>query len=122
MDSLVDLDALARETRALAIGAFAGNADLVDAFLARRRLDRGDLRGQRAPIVFERNEQIGLERDEEISGLFLLAVPATEHAERVCRQRQREALVAAEREDRAVPRGLGVRGRTAVLVDRHAVR
>ena len=54
MDAPVDLDALAREARALAIRALAGNADLVDALLPRRRLDGGDLRGQRAAIVFER--------------------------------------------------------------------
>jgi len=66
VDAPVDLDALAGAARAVAIGAFAGNADLVDALLERRRLDRGDLGGQRAPIVFQRNEQIGLERDEEV--------------------------------------------------------
>jgi len=59
----VDLEALAREARAL-----TGNADLVDAVLPRRRLDRGDLRGQRARIVWEGSEQIGLERDEEVLG------------------------------------------------------
>src|SRR4029453_6000049 len=32
LDAPVDLDALARQTRAVAIGALAGNADLVDAF------------------------------------------------------------------------------------------
>src|SRR5882724_4953746 len=122
MDAPVDLEALTREARAVAIRALAGNADLVDAVLPRRRLDHADLRGQRAPIVFEWNEQIGLERDEEVPGALLVARPATEHAERVHRERQRVALVPAERQDRAASRGLRVRGRTAALVDRHALR
>jgi len=42
VDAPVDLDALAGAARAVAIGAFAGNADLVDALLERRRLDRGE--------------------------------------------------------------------------------
>src|SRR5207248_10472532 len=87
VDTTVDLDALARQARALAIRALAGNADLVDAVLPRRRLDRGDLRRQRAPVVFQRREQIRLERDEEVLGA---------HAERVHRERQRVALVSAE--------------------------
>jgi len=36
VDAPVDLEALAREARAVAIRALAGNADLVDAFLAQR--------------------------------------------------------------------------------------
>ena len=48
MDAPVDLEALAGAVRALTIRAFAGNADLVDAFLPqRRRLDHRDLRGER---------------------------------------------------------------------------
>jgi len=39
MDAPVDLDARAHQVRAAAIRALAGNADLVDAFLPRRRLD-----------------------------------------------------------------------------------
>src|SRR6185503_10181320 len=113
---------LAREARALAIRALAGNADLVDAWLPWRRLDDGDLRGQRATIVFQRNQQIGLERDEEVSGALLVGRPATEHAEGVHRERQREALVPAERQDGAASRRCRVRGGTAVLVDRHARR
>jgi len=36
VDAPVDLEALAREARAVAIRALAGNADLVDAFLPHR--------------------------------------------------------------------------------------
>ena len=66
MDAPVDLDALAPEPRALAIRALAGDTDLLHALLERRGLEPRDLGGQRAPIVFQRNEQIGLERDEEV--------------------------------------------------------
>src|SRR5437867_4645112 len=104
VDAPVDLEAFARATRALAIRALAGNADLVDAFLPRRRLDHGDLCGQRAPIVFQWNEQIGLERDEEVPGALLVGRPATEHPERVHRERQRVALVPAERQECAASR------------------
>jgi len=52
VDAPVDVEAVARETRALAIGAFARDADLVDPFLSRCRFDQGDLRGQCATIVF----------------------------------------------------------------------
>src|SRR5207245_10435139 len=68
VDAPVDLDALVGEARALAMRPLARNADLVDACLPRRRLDRGDLRGQRAPVLFQGNEQIGLVRDEEVLG------------------------------------------------------
>src|SRR5437762_3267835 len=85
VDAPVDLDALARETRALAIGALARYADLVDAFLSRRRLDCGNLRGQRTPIVRQRNEQIGPERDEEIPAALPVGRHAGKHAERVRR-------------------------------------
>jgi hypothetical protein len=40
VDAPVDLDALARQARALAICALAGNADLVNAVLSRCRLDQ----------------------------------------------------------------------------------
>src|SRR5437899_380121 len=66
VDAPIDLQALALASRALAVRALAGNADLVDAILPRRRLDGRDLGGQRAAIVLQRNEQIGLERDEEV--------------------------------------------------------
>ena len=82
----------------------------------------GDLRRQRATIVFERNEQIGLERDEEVAGASPRWAPSTQHAERVHRERQRVAFVPAERQDRAASRGLRVRRGTAVRVDRHALR
>src|SRR5439155_3228142 len=111
----VDHDPLARESRALAIRALAGDADHGDAFLPRDRLDRGDLRCQRAPIVLEWNEHVGLERDEEVSGALLGRDPATEHAERVHRERQRVALVAAEREERAAARRRCVGGGTPAL-------
>src|SRR5258705_2964702 len=117
----VDLDPLPRETRALAIRPLAGDADLGDALLLRSRLDRGDLGRQRAPIVFQRNEQIRLERDEEISGALLGRDATAEHTERVRRERQGVALVAAERQDRAASRGGCVSGGPAMLVDGHAL-
>src|SRR5437867_5918904 len=122
VDAPVDLEALAPATRALAIRALAGDADLVDAFLPRRRLDHGDLCGQRATIVFQWNEQIGLECNEEVPGAILVGRPGTEHAERVHRERQRVALVPAKGQDRAAPRGRRVRGGAAVVVDRRALR
>src|SRR5207237_10082319 len=108
VDAPVDLDALSREACAVAIRALAGNTDLVDALLPRRRLDRGDLRGQRAAVVFQGNEQVGLERDEEVPGALRVGRPLTEHAERVHRERQCVTLVPAERQDRAAPRGARV--------------
>src|SRR5438128_9001218 len=83
VDAPIDLQALALASRALAVRALAGNADLVDAILPRRRLDGRDLGGQRAAIVLQRNEQIGLERDEEVPDGLLVRRRATEHAERV---------------------------------------
>src|SRR6266850_434239 len=118
----VDLDPFVREARALAIRALAGDADLGDACLPWSRLDRDDLGRQRAAIVVQRHEQIGLERDEEVSGALLRGHSAGEHAERVHRERQRIALVAAERQERAAARRCGVGGRTAALVDRHTFR
>src|SRR5262249_47597740 len=111
----VDLDALAREARALAVGALARDADLGDIVLPRRRLDRGDLRRQRAPVVLERHEQVGLERDDEIAGARLGGDAETEHAECMHRERQRVALVAAERQERAAPGRRGVGGGTPAL-------
>src|ERR1700730_12843529 len=92
LDAPVDLDALAGEALALPIRALTGDADLVDPLPPRRRLDRGDLRGQRAPVVFRGHEQIWLERDEEVLGA---------HTERMHGKGQRVALVPAERQDRA---------------------
>src|SRR6267142_1476872 len=66
--------------------------------------ERDDLGRQRAAVVFQRHEQIGLERDEEVSGALLGGHSAREHAERVHRERQRIALVAAERQERAASR------------------
>src|SRR5207302_4869367 len=120
LDAPVDLDALAGEALALPIRALAGDADLVDTLLPRRRLDRGDLRGQGAPVVFRGHEQIWLERDEQIPRALLIRHPSTEHAERVHGEGQRVALVPAEGQDRAASRGARVRGGAAVLVDRHA--
>src|SRR4029453_6334544 len=97
VDALIDLDALTREARPVAIRTLTGNADLGDAVLARRRLDRGDLRAERAPGFLGGHEAIRLERDKEVSVLLRVAGPAAEHAERVRRERQRKALVAAER-------------------------
>src|SRR5262250_449371 len=122
VNALVDLDALAGETRALAISALAGNADLGHTLLEGRCPDRRDLRGQRAPIVLQWHEQVGLERDEQVAGALFGGHRGAQHAERVRRQRQRVALVGAERQERATSRGGGVRGRPAVLVDRHAGR
>src|SRR5882762_1444981 len=82
VDPPVDLDALAREARALTIGALAGNADLEDAVLPRGCLDRGDLRRQRATILLQRNEQIRLERDEDVPGALPVRRASAEHAER----------------------------------------
>src|SRR5437762_6424454 len=120
LDAPVDLDALAGEALALPIRALAGDADLVDTLLPRRRLDRGDLRGQGAPVVFRGHEQIWLERDEQIPRALLIRHPTTEHAERVHGEGQRVALVPAEGQDRAASRGARVCGGAAVLVDRHA--
>src|SRR5437879_3457721 len=120
LDAPVDLDALAGEALALPIRALAGDADLVDTLLPRRRLDRGDLRGQGAPVVFRGHEQIWLERDEQVPRALLIRHPTTEHAERVHGEGQRVALVPAEGQDRAASRGARVRGGAAVLVDRHA--
>src|SRR5438093_5350814 len=75
VDAPVDLEAFARATRALAIRALAGNADLVDAFLPRRRLDHGDLCGQRATIVFQWNEQNGLECNDDGTGCAHVRLP-----------------------------------------------
>src|SRR6185503_11055342 len=72
VDAPVDLQALAHAAGALAIGALAGDADLVDAVLPRRRLDQGDLGGQRAAIVVQGHEQVRLERDEDVSGALLV--------------------------------------------------
>src|SRR6185369_3336105 len=68
------------------------------------------------------NEQIEFERDEKISGTLLGRYRAAEHAERVRGERQRVALVPAERQDRAAPRGLGIRRGATTLVERHAFR
>src|SRR5437868_4040908 len=122
VDAPVDLEAFAHAARPLAIGALTGNADLVDALLPWRRFDQGDLGGERATVVVQRNEQIGLERDEEVPGALRAGRPATEHAERVHREGERVALVAAEGEERPAPRGRRVRGGAAVLVDRGALR
>src|SRR6185503_13965166 len=67
LDPAVDLDALALEARALAIRSLAGDANLGDAVLPRRRLDGGDLRGEGAPVVLQRNEQVRPERDEHVA-------------------------------------------------------
>src|SRR6267143_7201688 len=101
LDAPVDLDALASEALALPIRALAGDADLVDTLLPRRRLDRGDLRGQGALVVFRGHEQIWLERDEQVSLALLIGHPPTERAERVHGEGQRVALVPAEGQDRA---------------------
>src|SRR5262245_49144075 len=122
VDSLIDLDALPGAAGALAIRALPGNADLGDAILWRRRLDRSDLGAQRASVVLERYEQIGLERDEEVAGVFLAAHPTAEHAERVHREGQRVALVSAKRQEGAPSRRSRVGGGAAVLVDGHALR
>src|SRR4029453_4425803 len=111
VDPPVDLDALVRKPRPLAIRALAGDTDLVHAVLPRRRLDRGDLLGQPAPVVFQGNEQIGLERDEEVPRALVVGRSTAEHAERVHRHRQRVALVCAERQEGAASRRPGVRRR-----------
>src|SRR5262249_60197346 len=91
-----------------------------DALLSRRRLDQGDLRGERATVLGEGREQIGLERDEEVRALLVDGAGA-QHAERVRRQGQRVALVTAERKERAASGGGRVRRGAATLVDRLAL-
>src|SRR5262249_21644567 len=91
LDTPVDLEAVAREAGALAIGPLARNADLGDALLSWRRLDQGDLRGERATVLVQGHEQIGLERDEEVRALLVDGAGA-QHAERMRRQGQRVAL------------------------------
>src|ERR1051325_7183302 len=68
VDAPVDLDPVTGEARPLAPGALAGNADLGRARQARCGLDRRDLRPQRAAIIAERDEEIGLERDRHVAG------------------------------------------------------
>src|SRR5437870_880278 len=122
LDAPVDLDALACEALALTIRALAGDADLVDTLLPRGRVDRGDLLGQRAPVVFHGHEQVWLECDVEAPGPLLIRRPTTEHAERVHGERQHIALVPTEGQDRAASCSPRVRRGTALLVDCHALR
>src|SRR5258707_15836574 len=123
MDRAVDLDSLGERALAVAEGTLRGDADLVDARLARRRLDAVDEGGHLALERVERRQEIGLEDDEEIAVIaFEIERRAGEHAKRLHHQGEAEALVAAERKERALSRASGGGDRRPVGVVRDPLR
>src|SRR6185437_14378404 len=113
-----DLDAIAKQTFARAECAFRGDADLVDASLARCRLDAVDQLGQAAVENVRRAEQIGPKGDEEVAIVArMLRAGSGEHSQRLYHQRQPKTLVPAERQQSAAACQRGVRGWLATRPD-----
>jgi hypothetical protein len=67
VDLPIDLDSLLHQTRAGLVAPLSRNADFLDTDLARRGLDHVDPPGDFAPIVLGWEEQIWLERNEQIT-------------------------------------------------------
>src|SRR5262245_36729786 len=99
------------------------NSNFVHTRLARRRLDLRDRLAKEPPIVSEVDEQIGLDRNDEVAiTLFNVIARAREHAQTMHRERERVTLVAAKRQKCTETRQCRIAGRIALGVDRHAFR
>src|SRR5262249_33248889 len=118
----IDLEALAQRALAGAKSPLRWNADLIDARLSRRCFDALD---QLRHLAFEglgRPEQVGPERDEEITVLALDSGQwAPEQCQRLNHERKPEAFVAAERQQGAAACLPRIPGRLAVPAERDAV-
>ena len=73
------------------------HADFVGTRLQGCSLDARQRFAQMPPVIFERNEQVGLDCNDEVTiALIEIGAGASEHPEAQRHERQRESLVTAE--------------------------